>query len=145
MAEDRMKKFLAAVDDSFLQETDKNDLRQAASRGVSQSLWSRFNDRLIEALVMREKAQQQFSRQLDTEVIRYTASYEKEKAGIDRKMWDTMSKMSSADSARAKMWEGYQKQIHALQAKLVGEVRRSSATLLHDVVLTTVALGNAKS
>ncbi len=135
--------FLTAVEQSFLSREEKEALRQAAGRGIDQKLWSRFNDQLIAAIVRSQADQRRFSQALDSEIDRYTAEYEKEKSVLDRRFREELSRVADAASKKKK-WGSYERQIRQLQSRFVKEVRDTSTTVLHDVILATVPIDNGR-
>ncbi len=144
MIADHKTAFIAAVRRSFLPSTDKRELIAAANAEKKdfQMLWDRFNDRLIDQLVKKQALQDQCNEKLDEEINRYTSEYEKEKTVIDRELRAMLERMGETNGAeRQKVWAAYQSRIRRLQGRLVAEVRDTSATVLHDVVLATVPIG----
>ncbi len=143
MIADHKTAFIAAVRRSFLPPTEKRELIAAANVEKDyQALWTRFNDRLIDWLVKKQAQQDECNKKLDDEISRYTAEYEKEKTVLDRELKETLDKMGETNGAtRRRVWAQYQVRIRRLQSRLVGEVRTTSTTVLHDVVLATVPIG----
>ena len=133
--------FLTAVDQSFLTEGEKAELRSAAAVGVDQELWNRFNDQLIASIVRSQADQRRFVQNLDSEIDRYTVEYEKEKSVLDRRFRDELSRVSDR-SVKKKKWGVYERQIRELQSRFVKEVRATSTSILHDVILATVPIDN---
>jgi len=131
--------FLTAVEQSFLREEEKEALRQSAAMGVTQELWSRLNDQLIAAIVRSRGDQQRYTSGLDDEINRFTIEYEKEKTVLDRQFRDELLK-AGRGPAQQKLWDGYKRKIGVLQSRLLKEVRRTSTTILHDVVMATVSI-----
>ncbi|KPJ86123.1 hypothetical protein AMJ57_00550 [Parcubacteria bacterium SG8_24] len=131
------KMFTDAVDRSFLPEEEKEAFRQAVSReGVSDRLWTRFNDRLIAAIVEIEGSQKKYTETLDAEINRYTKEYEKEKTVLDLRLRDDLSQADSVGQER--LWTAYRSRIRNLQSRLLTQVKKSSTSILHDVVLAVV-------
>lgn len=132
--------FLEAVKDSFLPDRDKETFLREAVAGMSQQLWDRFNDHLIQEIINRQEAHQIYSRRLDEEIDRYTGEYEKEKTVIDREMRAQLEKAKAEGAAaeQDRLWNEYQARIQELQAKLRGEVRTTSTTVLQEAVMATV-------
>jgi len=131
--------FLDSVEHSFLEEEDKKAFFEAATAGVTPQLWNVFNDKLIEAIVKRRERQLRYTRGLDGEIDRFTAAYEKEKTVFDVEHRAALAALGHDDTeGRARLWEAYYAKIRSLQARLVDEVRRTSTTVLHDVILATV-------
>ncbi|HTM68634.1 MAG TPA: hypothetical protein VL426_05015 [Candidatus Binatia bacterium] len=132
--------FLDSVEHSFIDAEEKAALTAAAADGVTPRLWNEFNDKLIEAIVRRREAQMRYTRGLDGEIDRFTAAYEKEKGVLDLAHRAALDALEHDDAeGRARLWEEYYGKIRALQGRLVEEVRRTSTTVLHDVILATVA------
>jgi len=129
--------FVSAVNRSFLSEEAKNSLYEAAARGVDRKLWGRFNDELIASIVHAEGEEHRFAKNLDEEINRYTQLYEREKSVIDRAFHDELAKIDDEATKQMK-WKEYQKKIQGLQARLVKEVRMTSTSVLHEVILATV-------
>jgi hypothetical protein len=129
--------FLTAVEQSFLREEEKEALRQDAGMGVTQELWSRFNDQLIAAIVRSQADQQRFVSGLDEEINRYTIEYEKEKTVLDRQFRDELRRAGEGQ-VQQQLWSAYKRKIGALQTRLLKEVKQTSTSVLHDVVLATV-------
>jgi len=135
--------FLTAVDQSFLTEEEKAELRAAAGDGVDQELWNRFNDQLIAAIVRSQSDQRRYVQNLDSEIDRYTVEYEKEKSALDRRFRAELSKISDG-TVKKKKWGVYERQIQALQSRFVKEVKATSTSILHDVILATVPIDDDK-
>lgn len=135
--------FLDALEHSFLDEDDKAALSaEALSGGVTPQLWNQFNDKLIEAIVRRREQQLQWTRGLDGEIDRFTKTYEQEKTVLDVAHRAALSALGpDDDEGRARLWEAYYAKIRALQSRLVDEVRRTSTTVLHDVIMATMPSG----
>ncbi len=131
--------FLTAVEQSFLTREEKEELRQAAGRGIDRKLWNRFNDQLIAAIVRSQGDQRRFSQTLDSEIDRYTVEYEKEKSVLDRRFREELSQTADT-AAKKKKWGTYERQIRQLQSRFVKEVRDTSTSVLHDVILATVPI-----
>jgi hypothetical protein len=143
MEDARLKKFLAAVDDSFLSEKVRKDLRAAAEfGGVTQRLWERFNDALIEEIVRRHDAHDKCREMLDAEIDRFTIEYEREKTALDYRLRDDLKRADEAGDAAEKdrLWVEYRSKIADLQAHVRADVNRTSVTCLHEVVLATARL-----
>ncbi|HTK05348.1 MAG TPA: hypothetical protein VL500_07205 [Candidatus Eisenbacteria bacterium] len=131
--------FLDSVEHSFIDAEEKAALTAAAADGVTPRLWNEFNDKLVEAIVRKREAQLRYTRGLDGEIDRFTAAYEKEKSVLDLELRAALAAVDHEDTeGRAGLWEAYYAKIRVLQAKLVEEVRRTSTTVLHDVILATV-------
>jgi len=130
--------FLAAVEQSFLPERDKDLLRRAAAKGVSAELWNQLNDMLIAAVVASRSEATRQTRRLDAEIDRFTGEYEKEKTVLDLEFRTELEQAD--DSAKERMWAGYARRIRALQSRFLGQVKRTSTTILRDVVLATVPI-----
>ncbi|MEY4744200.1 MAG: hypothetical protein RL272_145 [Candidatus Parcubacteria bacterium] len=131
------KTFLDAVEQSFLPEDEKAELAESAKAGVTSELWNTFNDRLIAAIVRTQEHQRASGAGLDDEINKFTAEYEKEKSVIDFALRTALAKAKD-DAARSLLWEEYGVTIRELQAKLVAEVKSTSTTVLHDVILAVV-------
>jgi hypothetical protein len=131
--------FLDSVEHSFLDDEDKKALIDEAASGVTPRLWNEFNDKLIEAIVKKRERQLRYTRGLDGEIDRFTTAYEKEKSVLDVAHRAALAELDHEDAeGRARLWEAYYGKIRGLQARLVDEVRRTSTTVLHDVILATV-------
>ncbi len=131
--------FLDPLEHSFLPGEEKRRLAEAAGGGVTAELWNEFNDRLIAEVVAMRERQRTFDAGLDDEINRYTAAYEREKSVIDRGFYDTLRAVPEDDAGtRERMWSEYGRRIGALQAQLLREVKATSTTVLHDVVLSVL-------
>lgn len=134
--------FLDSVEHSFIDAEAKAALTAAAADGVTPRLWNEFNDKLIEAIVRKREAQLRYTRGLDGEIDRFTMAYEKEKSVLDLELRSALAALGQDDAeGRARLWEAYYAKIRVLQAKLVEEVKRTSTTVLHEVILATVPDG----
>lgn len=132
--------FIKVVERSHLPAETKREFYAAAKNGISSELWSRLNDLLIDDLTHRQEARRQSSRQLDQEIDRYTAEYEREKTALDRQMMDQLREVGNDEKRRQQLWKNYRKQIAKIQREVVGDVKRTSATVLRQVVLTVAHL-----
>lgn len=136
--------FLDSLEHSFLSPEEKTALADAARSGVTPQLWNEFNDKLVAAIVRTHERQRRYTRGLDDEINRFTAAYEKEKSVIDNALRAELAAVPEGDEeAKAKLWEAYGVKIRALQARLLADVRRTSTTVLHDVILAVMP-GQAK-
>jgi hypothetical protein len=134
--------FLDAVEHSFLADDEKKAFAEAAKQGVTQQLWNDFNDRLIASIVHTQEQQHVRSFELDREIDKYTADYEREKVVIDREFRAMLAAVPEADAAeKDRLWAEYGVRIRALQKKLLEEVRQTSTTVLHDVMLAVMPGG----
>jgi len=131
--------FLTAVDRSFLTEDEKTEMRRAAGRGVDQQLWNRFNDLLIASIVRTQGEQREYVQTLDSEIDRYTVEYEREKTVLDQRFRDELTRTADGPVKKRK-WGDYERRIRELQARFVKKVRDTSTSVLHDVILSTVAI-----
>jgi t-SNARE complex subunit (syntaxin) len=138
--EDEKKRFMRLVNESYLEDSEKDSLLAAAKDGVNQELWKRLGDLLMAALETRRANYRDFRSQLDTEVAKYTAVYEKEKRVLDERMRQRLQELDENDSeARDRLWDEYYSDIHALQGRLLDEVRKTSKTVLRSTVLASVS------
>ena len=136
------KNFTEAVDQSFLSAADKNTLKAEAERGVDQALWSRFNDLLIAWLVENQARQRKTNEHLDEEINRYTGAYEKEKTKIDQEYRPALEEATRrGESSDSGTWAEYRQKIRSLQSRLLKDVKGTSATVLREVVMTTIGIG----
>lgn len=134
--------FLDAVEHSFLTDEEKKAFADAAKAGITPQLWNDFNDRLIASIVHTQERQRRHSAELDREIDRFTADYEREKSVIDLEFRATLAKVPEDDAAeRDRLWAEYGTRIRALQAKLLEEVRTTSTTVLHDVIMAVMPGG----
>lgn len=134
--------FLDAVEHSFLTDDQKKQFTDAAKAGVTPQLWSDFNDHLIASIVHTQERQRARSFELDREIDKYTADYEREKVVIDREFRAMLAAVPEDDAAtRDRMWAEYGARIRALQKRLLDEVRQTSTTVLHDVMLAVMPEG----
>lgn len=134
--------FLDTVEHCFLPEDEKAVLVASAKQGVTPQLWGELNDRLIAAIVRTQERQREHTTELDREIDKYTADYEREKVVIDREFRAALAAVPKDDAAtRDRMWEEYGTRIRALQRKLLEEVRQTSTTVLHDVMLAVMPGG----
>ena len=127
--------FIKVVERSHLPAETKRELLAAAKAGVTSELWTRLNDLLIDDLTHRQEVKRQSSRQLDQEIDRFTTEYEQEKTSLDRKMMEQLRQIGDDEKQRQRLWKDYRKQIAKIQRQVVGEVKRTSATVLRSVVL----------
>lgn len=132
--------FLDALEHSFLSDDDKNALAERAKAdGVTPALWNDFNDRLIAVIVRTSERQAGFARGLDAEIDRFTGAYEAEKSVLDRELRAALDALADDDAdGRARLWEAYYGKIKGLQGRMLADVRQTSSTVLHDVILATV-------
>lgn len=128
--------FNQVVERSDLTAEHKQELMSLADAGLTQAVWTRLNDRLIDDLTDRNSAHQQAVEKLDAEVARYTADYEQEKSVLDRQMYDELKTCQDDESKRQKLWADYRQKITALQKRAVTEVKKTSGTMLQQVVMT---------
>jgi hypothetical protein len=126
--------FVAAVQQSFLSRRVKAAIIRVAELGVDGGVRKEFNDRLIEALSRREAMQKHSIRKFDEELDRFTAEYEAEKTRMDAEFRETLARAGSEEE-KERLWAEYRRRIHALQARVVEDVRRQSTTVLHDVAV----------
>lgn len=129
--------FLDTLEQSFLPEEEKRSLADSAKSGVTPEIWNAFNDRLIAAIVRTQERQRACDAGLDDEINRFTSVYEKEKSVIDYAHREALAKAAD-DAERERLWSEYGATIRRLQERLVADVRRSSTTVLHDVILAVV-------
>lgn len=131
--------FLDAVEHSFLTDDEKKAFADAAKAGVTPQLWSEFNDRLIASIVHTQERQRERSSALDGEIDKFTADYEREKTVIDREFRALLAAVPEGDAETTdRLWAEYGVRIRALQKKLLDEVRQTSTTVLHDVMLAVM-------
>ena len=136
------KNFIDAVDRSFLSAADKKALKAGAERGVDQALWSRFNDLLIAWLVKNQARQNETNAHLDEEINRYTGEYEKEKTKLDQEYRPALEEaIRRGESSDSGTWAEYQQKIRSLQSRLVKDVKGTSATVLREVVMAAIGIG----
>lgn len=131
------QKFLDSLEQSFLPEEDKRFLAESAKSGVTPELWNAFNDRLIAAVVHTKERQRASGAGLDDEINKFTAAYEEEKTVIDYGFRDALAKAKD-DAERERLWQEYGVTIRRLQERLVADVRKTSTTVLHDVILAVM-------
>jgi hypothetical protein len=127
--------FNQVVDRSDLTAEHKQELKSLADAGLTQAVWTRLNDLLIDDLTARNEARQQATDQLDAEVARYTADYEQEKSVLDREMYEELKTCQADEAKRNRLWADYRKKIEALQRHAVTEVKKTSGTILQQVVM----------
>lgn len=132
-----MQTFLDTLEQSFLPEEEKRSLAETAKTGVTPELWNAFNDRLIAAVVRTRERQRACGAGLDEEINRFTAAYEKDKSVLDYALRDALANAAD-EAARERLWLEYGAKIRRLQEKLVADVRSSSTTVLHDVILAVM-------
>jgi hypothetical protein len=132
----RRANFRKAVEKSFLPPEDKQALMKMAKEdGVNRALWNRFNDYLIAEIVEREAKQRDITKNLDSEIDRFTKEYEKEKTVIDLKLRADLQKLDESDlEIREKLWEDYYEKIGRIQDRLLEKVDKTSKSVLHEVV-----------
>lgn len=129
--------FLESLERSFLPDEEKESLAESAKAGVTPELWNTFNDRLIAAIVRAQERQRLCGAGLDDEINKFTASYEKEKTVLDYALRDALENAADEDE-KDRLWQDYGMKIRRIQEKLVADVRATSTTVLHDVILAVV-------
>ncbi|MEA3249837.1 MAG: hypothetical protein U9Q03_05825 [Patescibacteria group bacterium] len=132
----RRANFRKAVDRSFLSAEDKQALMKMAQKdGVNRALWNRFNDYLIAEIVEREAKQRDVTKNLDSEIDKFTKEYEKEKTVIDLKLRADLQELGDTDlETREKLWGAYYEKIGRIQDRLLEKVDKTSKSLLWEVV-----------
>ncbi len=132
----RRANFAKAVDKSFLPPEDKRALlKMAEEDGVNRALWNRFNDYLIAEIVEREARQRDITKNLDSEIDRFTKEYEKEKTVIDLKLRADLEDIDAADTeTRERVWDDYYEKIGRVQDRLLAKVQKTSKSVLQEVV-----------
>jgi len=141
MPEDK-DKFLRLVEDSYLAAEEKDGLKLLAEGGVTPELWRKLDDLLVAGLEERRGAYREFRGRLDAEIARYTADYEREKKVLDGRMREDLSRLGEGDDAeRDRLWDDYYAAVHALQGRLLDEMRKTSKTVLQTTVLAAVFRG----
>lgn len=145
MPEDK-DRFLRLVEDSYLAAEEKDGLKLLAEGGVTPELWRKLDDLLVAGLEERRAAYREFRGRLDKEIARYTADYEREKKILDTRMREDLARLGEGDDAeRDRLWNEYYDAVHALQERLLDEMRKTSKTVLQTTVFASVARGRAAS
>ena len=141
MSEDK-DRFLRLVEDSYLTAEEKDGLKLLAEGGVTPELWRKLDDLLVAGLEERRGAYREFRGRLDAEITRYTADYEREKKVLDGRMREDLARLGENDDAeRDRLWNEYYDAVHALQERLLDEMKKTSKTVLQTTVLASVFRG----
>lgn len=138
--DDELAQFLAMVERAPLTQEEKEEMSRAAENGVDKTLWRRLDDMIVASLEMRKVVLREYREALDAETKRVTEEHESQVAVLDAKLRSDIESAGEDGAECDRIWAGYYAAVHALQGKLLDDLRESAAALKRQAV-TRVSRG----